>query len=202
MCSGALLSDVSLDFLRTCLTVVNADTWTEVWTLLHELRRDGEAWLASEKVPEENRRYNLAVDAHYRGQNFEITVSVNDFDESGLEIFQKKFGEAHEAEYGYDIPGRDIEIVNCRVQAIGVTAKFEPATHIGGESVADAKIGERPVYFGSDGWIDTPVYERSALPVNQSLAGPAVIDEMSSTTIVLPGQQASVDSSGNIIVQA
>ncbi|MCW8060818.1 MULTISPECIES: hydantoinase/oxoprolinase family protein [Agrobacterium] len=203
MCArGALLSDVSLDFVRTCLTVVDTVSWTEVWTLLRELRRDGETWLASEKVPEENRRYNLAVDAHYRGQNFEITVPVSDLDENGLEIFKKTFGAAHEAEYGYDIPGRDIEIVNCRVQAVGVTAKFEPATHRGGTSFEEAKIGQRQVYFGSSGWVDTPVYERSALPVNQSLAGPAVIDEMSSTTIVLPGQQASVDSSGNIIVQA
>ncbi|WP_421425333.1 MULTISPECIES: hydantoinase/oxoprolinase family protein [Agrobacterium] len=203
MCArGALLSDVSLDFVRTCLALANPESWTDVWALLRELQREGAAWLVGEKVAEESRRFNLAVDAHYRGQNFEITVPVNDLDEAGLEIFKKKFGEAHEAEYGYDIPGRDIEIVNCRVQAVGVTTKFEPARHQGGASVADAQIGQRPVFFGAEGWLDTPVYERSALPVGRSLPGPAVIDEMSSTTIVLPGQQATVDVAGNIIVQA
>ncbi|EMS94948.1 N-methylhydantoinase A/acetone carboxylase subunit beta, partial [Agrobacterium tumefaciens str. Cherry 2E-2-2] len=203
MCArGALLSDVSLDFVRTCLALANPESWTDVWALLRELQREGAAWLVGEKVAEESRRFNLAVDAHYRGQNFEITVPVNDLDEAGLEIFKKKFGEAHEAEYGYDIPGRDIEIVNCRVQAVGVTTKFEPAHHQGGASVADAQIGQRPVFFGAEGWLDTPVYERSALPVGRSLPGPAVIDEMSSTTIVLPGQQATVDVAGNIIVQA
>ncbi|MBB3303414.1 N-methylhydantoinase A [Rhizobium sp. BK077] len=203
MCArGALLSDVSLDFVRTCLAMVDAKSWTQVWALLRELQKDGAVWLAGEKVPEEHRRFNLAVDAHYRGQNFEITVPVNDMNESGLDIFQKKFGEAHQAEYGYDIPGRDIEIVNCRVQAIGVTTKFEPAPHQGGTSITDAQIGHRPVFFGKEGWLDTPVYDRAALPVDSPLFGPAVIDEMSSTTIVLPGQQAAVDAAGNIIVQA
>ena len=203
MCArGALLSDVSLDFVRTCLTVATLQTWKEVWNLLRELKHEGAAWLAGEKVPETDRRYNLAVDAHYRGQNYEITVPVNDLDETGLALFLKEFGEAHKAEYGYDIPDRDVEIVNCRVQAVGITSKFDPAPHFGGASVIEAQIGTRPVFFGEDGWLETPIYERSALPVDQVVAGPAVIDEMSSTTIVLPGQRATVDAAGNIIVQA
>lgn len=203
MCArGALLSDVSLDFVRTCLTVVDEKAWTEVWALLRKLRNEGEEWLSGEKVADKDRKYDLAVDAHYRGQNFEITLGVDDLDESGLAEFKKKFGEAHKAEYGYEIPGRDIEIVNCRVRAIGVTAKFAAAPHRGGKNLADALLSERPVYFGSDGWVTTPIYERSAIPIGVPLAGPAVIDEMSSTTIVLPGQQATVDAAGNIIVQA
>jgi N-methylhydantoinase A len=203
MCArGALLSDISLDFVRTCLVVVTQQTWSEVWDLLRELRSEGAAWLTGEKVSETQRRYNLAVDAHYRGQNYEITLPVNDLDEGGLALFLEKFREAHKAEYGYDIPEREVEIVNCRVQAIGVTSKFDPAPHRGGASLGDAQIGMRPVFFGKDGWLDTPVYDRSALPVEKVLAGPAVIDEMSSTTIVLPGQQATVNVAGNIIVQA
>lgn len=203
MCArGALLSDVSLDFIRTCLSVVTPESWVEVCGLLEQLRQKGAEWLVGEKVPEESRRFNLAVDAHYRGQNFEITVPVNGLDETGLHAFRAKFHAAHEAEYGYAIPDRDIEIVNCRVQALGVTTRFEPAPHQGGTSLADARIGERPVFFGSDGWLETPVYDRSALPVEVPLPGPAVIDEMSSTTIVLPGQTATVDVAGNIIVQA
>lgn len=203
MCArGALLSDVSLDFVRTCLAMVTPDSWTRICDLLRSLRQDGADWLDGEKVRDADRRFNLAVDAHYRGQNFEITVPVSDLDATGLDSFRQKFGEAHRAEYGYDIPDRDIEIVNCRVQAVGVTAKFEPAPHQGGTSVEAARIGQRPVYFGAEGWLDTAVYDRAALPVGAALPGPAVIDEMSSTTIVLPGQRATVDAAGNIIVEA
>lgn len=202
MCArGALMSDVSLDFVRTCLLAASAQNWGEIWKLLHGLQRQGAEWLDGEKVADENRRYNLAVDAHYRGQNYEITLPVSGLEQS-LDEFLENFAEAHKVEYGYDIPGRDVEIVNCRVQAVGVTSKFEPAPHQGGSSVEAAQIDSRPVFFGTDGWLETPVFDRSALPVGIAVAGPAIIDEMSSTTVVLPGQEATIDVAGNIIVQA
>lgn len=203
MCArGVLLSNISLDFVKTCLVVLGPQSWNQVWKLLGDLRKEGDDWLAGEKVSLDDRRFNLAVDAHYRGQNYEITLPTNDINENSLELFIERFREAHKAEYGYDIPDRDIEIVNCRVQAIGLTSKFNESQYVGGSSIAGARIGSRPVYFGEDGWRETPVYERSALPVNQSLSGPAIIDEMSSTTVVLPGQHAIVDDAGNIIVQS
>ncbi|MDQ7774983.1 MAG: hydantoinase/oxoprolinase family protein [Paracoccus aminovorans] len=120
MCArGALLSDVSLDFVRTCLAMVTPDSWTRICDLLRSLRQDGADWLDGEKVRDADRRFNLAVDAHYRGQNFEITVPVSDLDATGLDSFRQKFGEAHRAEYGYDIPDRDIEMGSdageCRI---------------------------------------------------------------------------------------
>ncbi|MFD2501427.1 hypothetical protein ACFSTI_24805 [Rhizorhabdus histidinilytica] len=61
--------------------------------------------------------------------------------------------------------------------------------------------GRRPVYFGKDaGWVETSIYRRGQLPIGRTFAGPAIIEEMSSTLIVQPGQTVTVDPVGNLIV--
>jgi N-methylhydantoinase A len=68
--------------------------------------------------------------------------------------------------------------------------------------VGELQWSERPIYFGpGHGWIDTRVYRRDSLPIGMDLSGPVVIEEMSSTTVVLPGQQAAIDRFGNIRIQ-
>ncbi len=111
------------------------------------------------------------------------------------------FAAAHQREYGYDVPGRAVEIVNCRLQAVGSVAKA-PLREIGvAGSVAAAVTAQRNVYFGEKhGWLDTPVHARAKLPAGATLAGPALIEEMSSTVLLAPGQSATVDRIGNIII--
>ncbi|MCY1533984.1 hypothetical protein D9M68_693380 [compost metagenome] len=58
----------------------------------------------------------------------------------------------------------------------------------------------RNVYFEGSGWVDTPILRRALLPVDTPVNGPAVVEEMSSTTVVLPGQQARADEYGNLVV--
>ena len=59
----------------------------------------------------------------------------------------------------------------------------------------------RRVYFGTRGWIDTPIFDRSALPAGPVVQGPAIIEEMSSTTVIRPGDRARVDDIGNIVIE-
>jgi N-methylhydantoinase A len=56
-------------------------------------------------------------------------------------------------------------------------------------------------YDARHGWIETPVYDRSGLPREERFTGPAVINEMSATTLVLPGQSVVADRWGNLIVE-
>ena len=59
----------------------------------------------------------------------------------------------------------------------------------------------RAVYFdAATGWRDTPVYDRAALTSGRRIVGPAVIEEMSATTLIHPGQSAMVDAIGNLIL--
>jgi N-methylhydantoinase A len=63
---------------------------------------------------------------------------------------------------------------------------------------ADASAEYRPVWFAKTGFIDTPVYDRAALPSGASFAGPAVIEQMDATTVVPPDATAAIDPFGNI----
>jgi N-methylhydantoinase A len=202
MCArGALLSDVSLDFVRTQLAPATPENWAKACRALREMVAEGDAWLAAEKVDAPLRQFNLAIDAHYDGQNHEIRVALDEADENGLVDFLARFAKAHEAGYGYDIPGQGVVIVSCRLQAVGKVQKHIAPSHAGGTSVAAAKIGTRDVYYGpQDGWQPTRIYRRAALPTAEAVAGPAIIDEMSSTTVVLKGQSAVVDAFGNIVI--
>jgi N-methylhydantoinase A len=202
MCArGALLSDVSLDFVRMQLLPATPDAWRQACVALRAMMDEGDRWLAAEKVDPALRGFDLAIDAHYAGQSHEIRVPLDAADEAGLEDFLARFGRAHTAGYGYDIPGQPVFIVSCRLRAVGRVPKTMAPSHVGGPSIAQARVGERSVYYGRDeGWRATPIYRRSALPVGQGLLGPAIIEEMSATTVVLAGQNAVVDGFGNIII--
>jgi N-methylhydantoinase A len=202
MCArGALLSDVSLDFVRMQLAPADVAGWAAACAALEAMVAEGDRWLAAEKVAPGLRRFNLAIDAHYAGQTHEIRVAFDSIARDGLGEFLTRFARAHEAGYGYDIPGQGVVIVSCRVQAVGQVPKRVEAAWQGGPGLAAAATDRRPVYYGGeDGWCETPIYRRAALPVGEPIAGPAIIDEMSATTVVLRGQSAIVDRFGNIVI--
>lgn len=198
MCArGILLADISRDFVRTQLALLNQETWSEVGRLTKEMLDEGEVWLERERVPVGQRRFHLAIDARYRGQTHDIRVQVESVDHAGQSAFIEAFHQAHRAQYGHDHAGRPLEIVACRVQAMGLVAK-DPAPKVSLPVKTDCAT-ERPVYFGPEhGWVTTPVHHRSALAPGFEFKGPVVIEEMSSTTVVLPGQLAVIDRFGNI----
>jgi N-methylhydantoinase A len=165
----------------------------------------GAAILDREGVGRAERRLSAGLDARYEGQTFEVHVGLDGMalegDRAGLDAeFARRFRAAHAAIYGYDIPGRAIEIVTVRLKATGAVANPQ-AGGPAGESGGAAAIGRRAVYFAA-GWVDTPVYRRAGLSAGSLIAGPAVVEEMSATTLLHPGQQAGVDAAGNLIVTA
>jgi len=200
MCArGVLLSDISRDFVRTTLHQASATTWPRIAETIASLSQDGAEWLEEEHVPQSDRALITMLDARYLGQNHNIRVALPE--QEGLEAFANAFHAAHRAEFGYDLPTHTIEVVNCRLQAVGRLPTLPAAVPANGTSLAEAVIDEREVYFGEEfGWLGTPVYRRGALPVSTPLPGPAIIEEMSSTIVVGPGQVGVVDEAGNFLV--
>ena len=203
MCArGMLLSDVSLDFVRSEISDATEETWKDVCGLFDDMRRDADHWRSNEKLAPEDCTFRYMVEARYQGQNYEVKVPLDDIRPDGLQAFLAGFARSHVQEYGYDIPGRVVEVVNCRLQAIGRVPKVRQEPHVGGGTLDDAIRETRKVFFGGDsGWVDTRVYGRDALPVRVHFEGPAIVEEMSSTTVVLPGQRAQVDDIGNIVIE-
>jgi N-methylhydantoinase A len=198
MCArGILLADVSIDLVRSELADATEANWPRITERFVAMQASGDAWLDSENIPPDRRRFDRAIDARYKGQNHEVPVRLAD---KPLErcAFIHAFEEAHCREYGYDIKGRAIEVVNCRVKAVGTIDR--PQSAFTGPTIAAQPGSMRKVHF-DDGWHDAPIFDRSALPVGARITGPAVIDDMSATTLVPPGSEITVDRAGNLLLE-
>lgn len=199
---GMLLTDLSSDYVRSYFADCTLDNWAQVRALFEAMERDGQDWLDKEGVPHERRRFKRILDARYRGQNFEVKVDCDGIGADELDTLEERFHAAHVKEYGYDIRHRAIQFVSARLQAIGEVPKAPQARVDGGVSLDAAQTGSRPVYMDkAHGWVDTPIYWRSRLPNETAFSGPAIINEMSATTLILPGQNFHLDAWGNLIVR-
>jgi len=199
---GMLLTDLSSDYVRSYFADCTPENWARVLNLFDAMERDGEAWLDKEGVSSDRRRFKRVLDARYRGQNFEVKVDCDGIGPNGIDELVERFHAAHTKEYGYDIRHRAIQFVSARLQAIGEVAKAPQARLAGGTSMENARTGSRQVYMDkTHGWVETPVYWRGDLPAQTDFSGPAIVNEMSATTLILPGQTGRMDEWGNLVVR-
>jgi N-methylhydantoinase A len=204
---GMLLTDISFDFVRSELSALTAAGWHRVCELFEGMATEARAWLERERVAPADRSFRYHVDARYEGQNFEVIVPLAHVAPDAMDAFAGAFHAAHRQEYGYDLPGKAIEIVNCRLQAVGRVPKaplkeLEPGADSTPVQALEGLTPTRSVYHGAAyGWVETPVYGRATLAAGTELRGPAVIEEMSSTVLLVPGQRAMVDRIGNIVIR-
>jgi N-methylhydantoinase A len=198
MCArGILLSDVSLDLVRSEITPAEERNWSRIMERYAAMQDSGRVWLESERIAADRRRFERVIEARYKGQNHEVQVRLAD-DDARFGDFAGAFADAHRREYGYDIPARAIEVVNCRLKAIGLIER--PTPHFIGAVGAPQAKATRDVHFDT-GWVATPMFDRADLAIGTGLSGPAVVDEMSATTLVPPGCAISVDGSGNLLME-
>lgn len=199
MCArGVLLSDVTRDFVSTQIKRVQGESWLDIRSALEGLEVQAREWLEAETIPDEKRALQHIAEARYAGQNHEIRVEGI---LSTAEDFAARFAEAHRVVYGYALNDHPVEIVNLRVQAIGHAGRpLQTVPGVAG-SMKDAIVGERAVYIDPQtGWLTVPVYKRASMPQDERFSGPAIIEELTSTSYVLPSQSGVVDAYGNIIL--
>src|SRR6185295_14231331 len=132
------------------------------------------------------------IDMRYVGQSYELTVPAGD----GL---LERFHAEHDRTYGFAAPAEPVEVVSLRLTSVGRIAKPPPQLlEPGGRPEPKER---RPVYFAEAGdYVDCPIYDRYALPAGGRLAGPGVVEEFDSTTVIHPGYAATVDAYGNLIL--
>ena len=105
--------------------------------------------------------------------------------------------------YGFNAPGEPIEVVTLRLSATGEITK-PSLRRVEKHSDPDAaRKSEREIYFAEKGdFVRTPVLDRYKLGADCRFEGPAVVQEMDSTTLVHPGYTAHVDSFGNLLIES
>jgi N-methylhydantoinase A/oxoprolinase/acetone carboxylase beta subunit len=144
-----------------------------------------------------------SVDARYVGQGFELTVPVPSgaLDAAALARVRAAFDEIYAARYGYAQPREPVEVVTWKLSAVGGAPRVSLAkaadTPVGG-----ALKGRRRAYFPeTGGWVDCPIYDRYTLAAGLSIAGPAIVEERESTSVLPPGTVATVDEYANLVVE-
>jgi N-methylhydantoinase A len=144
-----------------------------------------------------------SVDARYVGQGFELTVPVPSgrLDAGALARVRASFDEIYAARYGYAQPKEPVEVVTWKLSAIGGATRVSLAKAPDTPAAGGVK-GRRRAYFPeTGGWVDCPIYDRYKLGAGMRLAGPAIIEERESTSVLPPGVAATVDEYANLVAE-
>jgi N-methylhydantoinase A len=202
---GMLMTDLTHEFVATRRQLLTMLQPATLVALFRDYEAQGDERLAHEGVAPTQRRLVRTLDLRYRGQSHELTVTApaGDLTPQDLERIQEQFHEAHARTYGYAAREDPVELVNVRLTAIGVSPKPRlKALPQGSDDFREAVKGDRPVWFGeASGFVSCPVVDRYRLQWGNRISGPAVIEELDSTTVVHPGYLAVVDQYGNLLLQ-
>jgi N-methylhydantoinase A len=203
MCArGVLLADISFDFVKSDISVASAESWDKVMASFAGLEAQAHEWLDTEHIDAAQRVLRLSIDARYEGQNFEIQVPFPEGTHPTYGYFLEQFQKIHHREYGYQLPTRKIHIINLRLQAVGRVVKVSLSERKVDTTLDDAYLHSRQVYINQEhGWVDAKVYDRSLMPADVVVEGPAILEEMSSTTLIGVGHKAQIDAYGNLIIR-
>jgi N-methylhydantoinase A len=199
---GLLVVDVRHDLARTLLVELDAEDGASLEGGFAALEAEARGQLEQDGFTPADMVIERSVDVRYSGQSFEITVPIGSpADASTLAAARAAFDAEHLRLRGHAAEDDTCEIVNVRVSGVGLTARA-PMDHPTVEgSLDDAIKGTRQVNLGEPwGWTECSVYQRELIPPGSSFAGPALIEELDSTTIAFPGWVCAVDDHGILTV--
>ena len=200
---GMLFSDLRYDYVRTWFTRLDDADFAGMERIFRALEKEGRKAIASAAVKPEGIAVKRAADMRYVGQEHAVTVDlpIEVFAQKDRAAIKRHFDEMHEQRYGTSAPSERAEIVSLRTTVTGVMRKPPQEKIAAGEAApsAEAHTGTRPVHFG-EGFVETPTFARAHLLAGNRIAGPALIEEHASTTVLLPGSTAEVDAFGNLVI--
>lgn len=199
---GDLVADFRDEFAQTYIRLLADASGEEVAEILDGLGARATQWLEGEGIAPDARRVAHTADMRYHRQGYEIPVALEpgDVRTGGLSDLEERFNALHEQLYGFRMPGTACEIVNLRAVGSGVVPKPElPTGELGGEDASGAVVDEHDVVFDGER-VPTKIYDRAELRPGAVFAGPAIVTEFDSTTVVLPGYSAHVDVNFNILI--
>jgi len=168
---------------------------------LATLRERAGVSLLADGITEAEHEVIYQADIRYAGQAFQITVDFTDAElqERGVALLTEQFDLEHEQLFTFKL-GHGHEILMIRALA-KAKVKEIAAPKIGdmGTTLAASKIHDSRFYYEGQ-WYDAPIYDRLKLHTALVVCGPAIISEMDSTTVVLPGYEAKIDTVGNLLI--
>ena len=197
---GLIVSDLKESFVKTVRLKLLSTSRGEIADAVAALGVRAVAWLDQEEVAADARSLSVTLDLRYVGQNYELPVTLDPAAASDIELVRRLFFEAHQRFYGFHNPDDPVELINIRMTARGAMPDLDSVRPEHTPAAAPSPVEQRPVWFENDAALDTPVYDRVALRPGDALAGPAIVEQFDSTTVVHPHDSLRVDDAGNLII--
>lgn len=200
---GMLFSDLRHDYVRSIFEPLASCDMAQVQARFAEMEAAGRAAIAASSFAPERIVIERAADMRYVGQEHAVTVELDaglleEADRAGIKA---AFDAVHLQRYGSSAPHEPAQFVSLRLTARGELPK--PAWTEIAPAPADAlearPKSRRSVYYReAGGFVETPVYDRTHLRAGHRIAGPALVEEHASTTVLAPGDTLVVDRFGNL----
>ncbi len=195
---GLLAAAIEHHHARTLQAQTDVADLAAVNRCLAELDAAGRARMREEGVAAGDVHVAYTADMRYVGQAYELEVPIAaPVAAERVPDVVAAFHAVHERVYGYARTQQTVEFVNFRAVHTYRLPRpvVRPSARASG-SLDDARVGERRAYF--DGFVSAAIYERARLPLGARLAGPAIVEQMDTTTVIPPGVTAVVDDAGNL----
>ena len=205
---GLLVSDLRHDLLETHIGPLAGLGYEAVAPVFDRLRAAGQALLDRDRVLPARQVVELHADLRYVGQSYELSIPLGQATRGDWASVGASFHAAHQTRFGHSNPGAPLETVSFAVVALGVVDPpgLTPIA-TGDDNPHGARTGTRAVFFETDtigaagGWHQSAIFDRAALCSGNVIVGPAIIDELSATTVLYPGDTCRVHSNGSLMVQ-
>src|SRR6056300_1328762 len=184
---GMLAGDISPDQLKQDLSA---------------LRDRAAQALLADGIPEDQLDVTYQADVRYAGQAFQISVNfdIAGVDANGLAVITDVFDDEHEKLFTFKLgDGHEIVMIRAVVSSRGQSLEIK-LTQSSDATLTDCAIHATRIYFEGN-WYDATIYERYKLHTELVVPGPAIVTEMDSTTLILPGYQARTDAVGNLLIE-
>ena len=201
---GFLVAPISFELSTSLPGVLDELDLGAVNALLANLEARGRALLAEAGVAAGDVAVTRRGEMRLLGQVHDITVPLPaaPLNPAVLDTVKTAFAREYERLYTHVYTGTVIQAISWRVECAGPMPSISIERLEGVMSNGSALKGRRRAYFGdAGGWTDAPVYDRYALAPGQAIAGPAIVEERESTTVVPPGDDLEVDAQGNLRIR-
>jgi N-methylhydantoinase A len=195
---GMLMSDLEYEFAATSLSPLSDETLAGLAPVFDELAASAQEVLEQQEVDPADRSFTRTLDVRYQGQEHALPVELLEGDTA--ESILVRFNDLHRSRHGHSME-EDGQILSVRLRAVGVQPKPPLAKSERADSPEVASVGGRTAFDVATGtWTDFLVYDRATFLAGHVVAGPAIVEEGTSTTVFFSDQLLTVDDYGHLAI--
>jgi len=201
---GLLAAPLAFDFVRTAPQRLTTADWELINRLFQEMQSEGRRILRTAGVPEAQITVRRSAEMRYSGQGHEVDVEIppGALSAASLAAITESFEAAYRLLYSRTPMGVPLEALNWRAVVSAPVPDLTITAGLAAPAAATTAKKHRAAYFAeTGGYVDTPVYDRYRLDPGARLAGPVIVEERESTTVVGPGARLSVDAHRNLVAE-